>query len=46
MIPLSWQMEMYKEGPRDKPPHVFAVGHRAYYDMLSERKPQVIMDAL
>lgn len=35
------QMERYKEGPRGKPPHVFAVGHRAYYDMLSERKPQV-----
>ena len=34
------QMERYKEGPRGKPPHVFAVGHRAYYDMLSERKPQ------
>lgn len=34
-------MEMYKEGPRGKAPHVFAVGHRAYYDMLSERKPQV-----
>ncbi|CAN0139134.1 unnamed protein product, partial [Discosporangium mesarthrocarpum] len=34
------QMDLYKEGPRGKPPHVFAVGHRAYYDMLSERKPQ------
>ena len=34
-------MERYKEGPRGKPPHVFSVGHRAYYDMLSERKPQV-----
>lgn len=34
-------MERYKEGPRGKPPHVFSVGHRAYYEMLSERKPQV-----
>lgn len=34
------QMERYKEGPRGKPPHVFAVGHRAYYEMLGERKPQ------
>lgn len=37
----QWQMERYKEGPRGKPPHVFGVGHRAYYDMLNERKPQV-----
>lgn len=35
------QMERYKEGPRGKAPHVFSVGHRAYYEMLSERKPQV-----
>lgn len=34
------QMEKYKEGPRGKPPHVFSVGHRAYYEMLGERKPQ------
>eukprot|EP00904_Undaria_pinnatifida_P002449 jgi/Undpi1/12204/HiC_scaffold_5.g01880.m1 len=37
------QMERYKEGPRGKPPHVFSVGHRAYYDMLSERKPQSVI---
>lgn len=37
---LPHQMERYKEGPRGKPPHVFAVGHRAYYEMLGERKPQ------
>ncbi|CAM9628794.1 unnamed protein product, partial [Sphacelaria rigidula] len=36
-------MERYKEGPRGKPPHVFAVGHRAYYDMLNERKPQSVV---
>lgn len=40
LCPLSVQMERYKEGPRGKPPHVFSVGHRAYYEMLGERKPQ------
>ncbi|CAN0359677.1 unnamed protein product [Ectocarpus sp. 6 AP-2014] len=41
--PCCFQMERYKEGPRGKPPHVFSVGHRAYYEMLGERKPQSVI---
>ncbi|KAG5177395.1 myosin I, high molecular weight-Acanthamoeba sp [Tribonema minus] len=37
------QIDMYKEGPRGKPPHVFAVGHNAYYEMINERKNQSII---
>jgi myosin heavy subunit len=29
-------MDLYKEGPRGKPPHVFAVGHNAYYEVRLE----------
>ncbi|CAM9464777.1 unnamed protein product, partial [Phaeothamnion confervicola] len=36
-------MEEYKEGPRGRPPHVFAIGHNAYYDMLNERKNQSVI---
>jgi myosin heavy subunit len=37
------QIDLYKEGPRGKAPHVFAVGHNAYYELLNERKNQSII---
>ncbi|CAM9661074.1 unnamed protein product, partial [Chrysoparadoxa australica] len=37
------QIDLYKEGPRGKAPHVFAVGHNAYYELLNERRNQSII---
>ena len=37
------QIDLYKDNPRDKPPHVFAVGYNAYYELINERKNQSII---
>ncbi len=37
------KIDSYKKGPRGNPPHVFASGYNAYYELLNERRNQSII---
>jgi len=36
-------LDTYRNGSRDKPPHVFAVAYNAYHNMLSEKTDQSVV---
>jgi hypothetical protein len=36
-------LDSYRQSPRDKPPHIFAVAHAAYSNMLAERRDQSVI---